>query len=77
IYLDQFAEVFAAAGLAVLLYDNRGFGDSDAAAGKPRYEIDPWEQIRDYQHAITYAQNRPEVDPDRIAVWGTSFSARC
>ncbi|MFD3585878.1 alpha/beta hydrolase [Streptomyces sp. NPDC058683] len=74
IYLDRFAEVFAAAGLAVVVWDNRGFGDSDAAPGKPRYEIDPWEQIRDYQHAITYAQNRPEVDPDRIGVWGSSFS---
>ncbi|HET6292487.1 MAG TPA: hypothetical protein VFG33_03910 [Kribbella sp.] len=61
----KFAEVFAAAGLAVLVFDNRGWGDSGTAPGKPRYEIDPWEQIRDYQHAITSAQNRPEVDPDR------------
>jgi len=75
LYLDRFAEVFAAAGLCVLLWDNRGFGDSDTAPGKPAYEIDPWEQIRDYQHGISYAQNRPEVDPDRIAVWGSSFSA--
>jgi pimeloyl-ACP methyl ester carboxylesterase len=74
IYLDRFAEVFAAARLAVLLYDHRGFGDSDAAPGKPRYEIDPWEQVRDYQHAITHAQNLPGVDADRIAVWGSSFS---
>jgi dienelactone hydrolase len=74
-YLDRFAEVFAAAGLAVLVFDNRGWGDSGTAPGKPRHEIDPWEQIRDYQHAITHAQNRPEVDPDRIGVWGTSFSA--
>jgi dienelactone hydrolase len=74
-YLDKFAEVFAAAGLAVLVFDNRGWGDSGTAPGKPQYEIDPWEQIRDYQHAITYAQNRSEVDPDRIGVWGTSFSA--
>jgi uncharacterized protein len=74
-YLDRFAEVFAAAGLAVLVFDNRGWGDSGTAPGKPRHEIDPWEQVRDYQHAITHAQNRPEVDPDRIGVWGTSFSA--
>lgn len=26
------------------------------------------------QHAITYSQNRPEVDPDRIGVWGSSFT---
>jgi dienelactone hydrolase len=74
-YLDRFAEVFAESGLAVLVFDNRGWGDSGTAPGKPRHEIDPWEQIRDYQHAITYAQNRPEVDLDRIGVWGTSFSA--
>ena len=58
-----------------LVFDNRGGGESGTAPGKPRHEIDPWEQIRDYQHAITCAQNRPEVDPDRIGVWGTSFSA--
>jgi dienelactone hydrolase len=75
IYLDRFAEVFAAAGLCVLVFDHRGWGDSGTAPGKPRHEIDPWEQIRDYQHAITFAQNRSEVDPDRIGVWGTSFSA--
>ncbi|GHH86863.1 peptidase [Streptomyces sulfonofaciens] len=74
-YLDRFAEVFAAAGLAVVVFDNRGWGDSEAAPGKPRHEIDPWEQIRDYQHAITWAQNHPAVDPDRVGVWGTSFSA--
>jgi dienelactone hydrolase len=73
-YLDRFAEVFAAAGLAVLVYDNRGWGDSEAAPGQPRHEIDPWVQVGDYRHAITYAQNRSEVDPDRIGVWGTSFS---
>jgi dienelactone hydrolase len=75
IYLDRFAEVFARAGLAVLVFDNRGWGQSGTAPGKPRHEVDPWEQIRDYQHAITFAQNRSEVDPERIGVWGTSFSA--
>src|SRR4029453_4154531 len=28
----------------------------------------------DYRHAITWAQTRPEVDGDRIGVWGTSYS---
>jgi fermentation-respiration switch protein FrsA (DUF1100 family) len=74
-HLDDYADVFCRAGLACVVYDNRGFGVSDAAAGKPRQEIDPWEQIRDYQHAITYAQQRPEVDADRIGVWGSSYSA--
>ena len=45
-YLDRFAEVFAAAGLAALVFDNRNFGASD---GAPRQEIDPWQQIKDYR----------------------------
>ena len=69
--LDQYAEVFASAGLAALVYDNRNLGASE---GKPRFEIDPIAQMRDYRHAITYAQTRPEVHPDRIGIWGTSYS---
>jgi uncharacterized protein len=70
-YLDSFAESFADAGLGALVFDNRNFGASD---GEPRQEIDPWAQVRDYRHAITYAQTRPEVDGDRIGVWGSSYS---
>jgi fermentation-respiration switch protein FrsA (DUF1100 family) len=70
-YLDRYAEVFAGAGLAALVFDNRNFGASD---GEPRYEIDPWAQVRDYRHAITYAGTRPEVDRNRIGVWGSSYS---
>lgn len=70
-YLDAFAEVFAAAGLNVLVFDNRNFGASD---GEPRLEIDPWEQVRDYRHAITWASTLAEVDPTRIGIWGSSYS---
>ncbi len=70
-YLDRFAEAFAAAGLGALVFDNRNFGASD---GEPRFEIDPWEQVRDYRHAITYATTRAEVDADRIGIWGSSYS---
>ena len=70
-YLDSFAEAFAAGGLGALVFDNRNFGASD---GEPRQEIDPWAQVRDYRHAITWAQTRPEVDADRIGVWGSSYS---
>ncbi len=70
-YLDRFAEAFADAGLGALVYDNRNFGASD---GEPRQEIDPWAQMRDYRAAITYAATRPEVDADRIGIWGSSYS---
>src|SRR5208283_3146740 len=70
-YLDRFAEAFAAAGLSAVVFDNRNFGASD---GEPRQEIDPWKQVRDYRDAITYAQELPETDPDRIGIWGSSYS---
>jgi uncharacterized protein len=71
LFLDAFAEVFCEAGMCALVYDNRCLGASD---GEPRQEIDPWAQVRDYRHAITYARTRPEVDRDRIGVWGSSYS---
>jgi len=70
-HLDDFAEVFAAAGLAVLVYDNRNLG---ASGGTPRGEIDPWQQIADYRTAITFTSGLPSIDGDRIAVWGSSYS---
>jgi fermentation-respiration switch protein FrsA (DUF1100 family) len=70
-HLDGFAEAFVDAGFAALVYDHRNFGASD---GEPRQEIDPWAQIRDYRSAITYASTRPQVDRNRIGVWGTSYS---
>ena len=72
--LEPFAEVFTAAGFACVVYDHRGFGASDTAPGKPRQEIDPWDQVHDTQHAITYAQGRPDVDASRIGVWGSSYA---
>lgn len=69
--LDQYAEVFCKAGLAVLVYDNRCLGTSD---GKPRSDIDPVMQLRDYRSAITFAQMQKECASDRIGVWGTSYT---
>ena len=70
-YLDRYAEAFAAGGLGALVFDNRNFGASD---GQPRQHIDPWEQVRDYRDAITFAETLPEVDKNRIGVWGSSYS---
>jgi fermentation-respiration switch protein FrsA (DUF1100 family) len=70
-YLDRYAEVFSAARMAALVFDNRNFGASD---GEPRQEIDPWQQVRDYRHAITWVMRQPGIDRDRIGVWGSSYS---
>ncbi|MEU9704457.1 alpha/beta hydrolase [Streptomyces sp. NPDC047981] len=71
--LDTYAEVFQAAGLSALAYDHPGLGASDPLPGSPRQEIDPWQQIRCIQHAITYAQSRDDVDPEHIGLWGSSL----
>ncbi|WP_322045066.1 alpha/beta hydrolase [Paraburkholderia sp. J67] len=70
-YLDRYAEVFAKAGLAVLVYDHRNFGESE---GLPRQEVDPALQKRGYRDALSYLSTRPEVDATRLGIWGTSFS---
>ncbi|OEY66122.1 alpha/beta hydrolase [Marinobacter sp. X15-166B] len=69
--LDRFARSFAGAGFAVLVFDYQGLG---ASTGLTRQHIDPFRQVDDYRHAITYATSRPEVDRNRIGVWGTSYS---
>jgi fermentation-respiration switch protein FrsA (DUF1100 family) len=63
--------VFGRAGLAVLLYDHANCGTSD---GLPRQELDPIRQQRGYRDAITFLAAHPSVDPDRIGIWGTSYS---
>lgn len=70
-YLDEFAEAFASAGLASLVFDNRNFGASE---GKLRQEIDPWQQVSDYRDAITFTEALEHTDPERMGIWGSSYS---
>ena len=67
----EYARVFARAGLTVLIYDHRNFGCSD---GLPRQEINPWTQCRGYRDALGYALTLPEVDAERVALWGDSYT---
>ncbi|GAA4417148.1 hypothetical protein GCM10023148_14940 [Actinokineospora soli] len=68
--LDAFAERFAAQGWVVLVFDYRYLGDSE---GSPRQLLDIGDQLDDWRAALAYGRSLPEVDPDRIALWGTSF----
>jgi len=73
--LDAFAEYFTSKlPIAVLVYDHRGFGASDHAPGHPRNEIIISEQHSDLRDAITYAQSRPDVDENKIGIWGSSYA---
>jgi alpha-beta hydrolase superfamily lysophospholipase len=67
--LGAFAERFAAAGLAALAFDHRGFGDSD---GEPDL-FDPRRQLEDWRAAIAFSRSLAEVDPDRVATFGSSM----
>ncbi len=69
--LLDYAEGFADAGLDVLVFDYRGFGTSD---GSTRQRISYRHQREDYHAAIAAARALPGVDPDRIVLWGTSYS---
>jgi len=69
--LDAFAERFASAGFAALVFDYRGFGASE---GQPRQLLSIPAQLADWAAAIAFARSLDGVDPERIALWGTSFS---
>jgi fermentation-respiration switch protein FrsA (DUF1100 family) len=69
--LDAYADEFADAGLAALVFDYRFFGDSE---GHPRQLVSNRAQLEDWRAAIAYARGLEGVDPKRIALWGTSTS---
>ena len=69
--LDAYAERFAQAGLACLVFDYRYFGASE---GEPRQLLDIRLQLEDWRAAVDYARQLEGVDPERIALWGSSFS---
>lgn len=66
-----YAEQFAEAGFAVLVFDYRHFG---ASGGDPRQLVDARRQREDYHAAVRFARALPGIDPQRIAIWGTSLS---
>jgi len=67
--LGAFAERFAAAGHAALVFDHRGFGDS---GGEPDL-FDPARQLEDWSAAISSARALPGIDPSRVATFGSSM----
>ena len=68
--LDAFAERFADAGYACLVFDYRHFGSS---AGLPRGLLSVRRQREDWSSAIAFARSLPQVDGSRVVLWGTSF----
>lgn len=61
---------FSRAGFITLAIDYRTFGESE---GEPRGQLFPLNQSEDFSNAISYLQTRPDVDPNRIGIWGKSM----
>lgn len=65
------ANIFLNWGYVVLPFDMRGCGESDGLFG----HLLCLDQVADTRAAISFLQSRPEVDPDRIGLVGSSFGA--
>ncbi len=57
---------FTDAGYACFAFDYRGFGTSEGERGR----VLPEEQVEDIENAITFLQQQPELDPERIGLLG-------
>lgn len=62
---------FEAWGYVALRFDYRGCGDSGGERGR----VIPLEEVADARNAVTYLTTRPEVDPGRVALCGSSLGA--
>jgi len=64
-------DAFAAAGVAALQFECRGFGESE---GEPRLLLDVRRQAEDLAAAIEHAGSLPGLDGAAPALWGASAS---
>lgn len=69
--LDSYARLYQKEGFAVFVFDYRCLGESD---GEPRQLVWIPHQLQDWSAAVEYVRSLKEVDPEKIALWGTSLS---
>ncbi len=68
--LDAYAERFAGAGYAVLVFDYRHFG---ASSGEPRELLDLSRQHEDWRSALTFARSLDWTEKSSVIAWGSSL----
>jgi uncharacterized protein len=68
---DRLATRLHEAGYSVLAFDYRRLGES---GGTPRQLVKLRDQLADYDAAVDHAATLPEVDADKLAIWGFSVS---
>ena len=69
LYLPDNARVLNEAGYVVLTFDYKGWGASEG----PRSRLAPYGRVADVQAALTFLGLQPQVDPDRLGIYGTSY----
>ena len=69
--LIQYAQRFAQAGYAVVLFDYRFWGGS---TGQPREMVSIAYQLEDWKTVINHVAAKKNVDARKIVLWGTSLS---
>ncbi len=62
----RYHQALTDAGLGVLVFDYRGFGDSEGDK-----QISPTRQLQDLRNAVTYLTTRDDVDADAIGAFGS------
>ena len=69
LYLNDMARRFAASGYVAMTFDYKGWGMSDG----PRLRLAPYSRVEDTQAALTVLSIQPEVDANRLALYGISY----
>ncbi len=63
----RYHEALTDAGFAVLIFDYRGFGESEGRTDL----IKPQDQLEDLINAVTYLTTRDDIDADKIGAFGS------
>ena len=69
LYLPDNAKVLNQAGYVAMVFDYKGWGDSEG----PSTRLAPYSRVLDVQAAMTFLGLQPEVDARRIGLYGTSY----
>jgi uncharacterized protein len=69
LYLPDNARKLTQAGYVAMTFDYKGWGES---AG-PRSRLAPYSRVADVQAALTFLGTLPEVDAERLGLYGTSY----
>ncbi len=69
LYLPDNARVLTEAGYVVMTFDYKGWGKSEGS----RSRLAPYSRVADVRAALTFVSTLPEVDPERLGIYGTSY----